>query len=153
MLVSACLLGHRCRWDGGENRDLELERVLGERGEIPVPCCPEEAGGLSTPRPPAWIEARGAAAVLDGAAQVVTEGGIDATQAFLAGADGALATCRARGITRADLKERSPSCGVRQTHVGGELVDGPGVCAERLAREGIEVLGGDGGRRAGEAGG
>ena len=63
----------------------------------------------------------------------------DVTEAFLNGAKGALDACRLHGIRIAYLKERSPSCGVCRTHVGGALVDGPGVTAALLAREGIEV--------------
>ena len=111
VLVSACLLGRRCRYDGRSNPDGPLQRALAAEGLEAVPYCPEEEGGLGTPRPPAWIEAGGAGAVLDGAGRVVTEAGEDVSEGFLAGARGALETCRARGITRAFLKERSPSCG------------------------------------------
>src|SRR5262245_29012211 len=93
VLVSACLLGRACRYDGRENRDRALERELAERGEIAVPFCPEEHGELGTPRPAAWIERTGAAAVLDGKERVLTEAGADVTRAFLRGAQGALETC------------------------------------------------------------
>ncbi len=73
------------------------------------------------------------------------ENGRDATDAFLAGARGALDLCRERGIRRAFLKERSPSCGVQCTHVDGEAVEGPGTTTELLTRAGIEVHGVDGG--------
>lgn len=146
VLVSACLLGTRCRYDGGSNPDGALERELAERGMRAVPFCPEEHGGLSTPRPPAWIEAADAAAVIDGKTRVVTDAGADVTEAFVAGAEGALATCRAHGIERAFLKERSPSCGVCQTHAAGKLVQGRGVTAELLERNGVEVRGVEGRR-------
>jgi uncharacterized protein YbbK (DUF523 family) len=146
VLVSACLLGTRCRYDGGSNPDRVLERELAERGMRAVPFCPEEHGGLGTPRPPAWIEGSDAAAVIDGKTRVVTDAGKDVTAAFLAGAEGALATCRAHGIARAFLKERSPSCGVCQTHAAGKLVQGRGVTAELLERNGIEVRGIEGRR-------
>jgi uncharacterized protein YbbK (DUF523 family) len=146
VLVSACLLGTRCRYDGGSNPDRALERELAERGMRAVPFCPEEHGGLGTPRPAAWIEEGGASEVVAGRGRVVTNAGADVTEAFLAGARGALSTCRAHGIARAFLKERSPSCGVCQTHVAGKLVDGPGVTAELLAQHGIEVRGVEGRR-------
>jgi uncharacterized protein YbbK (DUF523 family) len=139
VLVSACLLGRECRYDGRHNADAALVRELGERGFTPVPFCPEEAGELGTPRPPAWIERESAAAVLDGHDRVVTDSGADVTAQFLAGAAAALAACRAHGITRAFLKERSPSCGACQTHVAGALADGPGVTTELLRRNGVEV--------------
>lgn len=146
VLVSACLLGKRCRYDGRHNADGVLQRELERRGEHAVPFCPEEAGGLGTPRPAAWIEGRDAGAVIDGEDRVVTDSGADVTAQFRAGAEGALAECRVHGIERAYLKERSPSCGVRNTHVGGELVEGPGVTAELLARNGVSVEGVEGRR-------
>lgn len=146
MLVSACLLGRACRYDGRHNRDGALERLLAGRGERPVPFCPEEEGGLGTPRPAAWIAAEGGAAVVEGRSAVVTEDGRDVTAQFLEGALGALETCRRLGIARAYLKERSPSCGVCRTHVAGRLADGPGVTAALLARHGIETIGIEGRR-------
>lgn len=147
VLVSACLLGAECRYDGRHNRDSALERELAVRGLHAVPFCPEEHGGLGTPRPAAWIERESAEAVLDGSARVVTHAGVDVTSAFVKGADGALATCQAHGIRRAFLKERSPSCGSCATHVGGALVAGPGVTTALLQRNGIAVEGVEG-RRA-----
>jgi uncharacterized protein YbbK (DUF523 family) len=146
VLVSACLLGRACRYDGRHNDDRALARDLAAQGLRAVPFCPEEHGGLATPRPPAWIEARDAAAVLEGRDRVVTDAGADATAAFLAGAQGALELCRSEGIARAYLKERSPSCGVAATHVEGRAVAGPGVTAELLRRNGVEVLGVEGRR-------
>ncbi len=145
-LVSACLLGRRCRYDGRENRDGPLERALAKQGVTPVPFCPEEAGGLGTPRPPAWIESGGAAEVLAGRARVVTEGGDDVTAEFVTGAEGALELCRREGIERAYLKERSPSCGCRNTHVAGTLVEGPGITAELLRANRVQVEGVEGRR-------
>ncbi|HTF89985.1 MAG TPA: DUF523 domain-containing protein [Planctomycetota bacterium] len=147
VLVSACLMGRECRYDGRSNRDLALEAQLEQRGEAPVPFCPEEHGELGTPRPAAWIEGSGASAVIDGSKRVLTEAGVDVTAAFLRGALGALDVCQRFGIRRAYLKERSPSCGVCQTHAGGKLADGPGVTTAVLQREGIECLGVEG-RRA-----
>ncbi len=141
VLVSACLLGRECRYDGRHNRDSALERELDEQGLRAVPFCPEEHGGLGTPRPAAWIEARSAEHVLAGEARVVTDDGRDVTAEFVRGAEGALETCKTHAIRLALLKERSPSCGVAQTHVAGVAVDGPGVTAALLARHGIEVRG------------
>jgi uncharacterized protein YbbK (DUF523 family) len=69
----------------------------------------------------------------------VTDEGRDVTAQFVAGAEAALEACRARGITRAFLKERSPSCGACHTRVGGGLVEGPGVTTELLRRNGVIV--------------
>ncbi|MFN0007129.1 MAG: DUF523 domain-containing protein [Planctomycetota bacterium] len=139
VLVSACLLGRECRYDGSQNHDRALERELEAGGMRAVPFCPEEHGGLGTPRPPAWIEKESAAAVLDGGARVVTDVGVDVTAQFVEGAKGALAACREHGIRLAFLKERSPSCGSCNTHVGRTLASGPGVTTELLWRNGIEV--------------
>jgi uncharacterized protein YbbK (DUF523 family) len=146
VLVSACLLGRECRYDGRHNRDNALERELAARGLRAVAFCPEEHGGLGTPRPAAWIEAGGAGAVLDGSARVVTDAGVDVTEGFLRGARGALETCAVHAIRRAFLKERSPSCGVHNTHADGRLVAGPGVTAELLRRHGVAVEGVEGRR-------
>ena len=146
VLVSACLIGRYCRYDGRTNQDRVLEVELARDGLRAVPFCPEEHGGLGTPRPPASISAGDAAAVLEGRASVRTDAGADVTRAFLDGARGALELCRAQGITRAYLKERSPSCGLRQTHVDGRLTEGPGITSALLAREGIEVRGVEGRR-------
>ena len=104
VLVSACLLGRECRYDGRHNRDGELERELAARGLEAVPFCPEEAGGLGTPRAAAWIEQGGAAAVLDGRSRMVDERGADVTAEFVAGARGGARAVPRRGA-RAGLLE------------------------------------------------
>jgi uncharacterized protein YbbK (DUF523 family) len=139
VLVSACLLGRECRYDGRANTDGALERELAARGLEAVPFCPEEHGGLGTPRPPAWIETKSAAGVLDGRDRVVTDERVDVTAQFVEGARGALALCNLRGIKRAFLKERSPSCGTCNTHAANRVVEGPGVTTELLRRNGIDV--------------
>lgn len=138
-LVSACLLGRECRHDARANTDGVLARELAAQGLVPVPFCPEEHGGLGTPRPPAWIERESAAAVLDGRDRVVTDAGRDVTLEFVRGAQGALDACRAHGIVQAFLKARSPSCGSSHTHVANQVVPGRGVTAELLERHGIAV--------------
>lgn len=146
VLVSACLLGRECRYDGAHNADSRLTRALEARGERAVPFCPEEHGGLGTPRPPAWIESKDAKAVLAGEARVVTHEGVDVTANFIEGARGALAACTESGAKRAYLKERSPSCGACSTHVAGALTEGPGVTTALLQSAGIEVEGVEGRR-------
>ncbi|MCL4133296.1 UNVERIFIED_CONTAM: hypothetical protein GTU68_012621 [Idotea baltica] len=147
VLVSACLLGCECRYDGRHNRDERLEDELLARGEVAESFCPEERGGLPTPRPAAWIESQSAAEVLEGKDRLVTNAGADVTPEFRKGAEAALARCRELGIETAYLKERSPSCGVKSTHVNGELVEGHGVTAELLHHAGIRIVGIEG-RRA-----
>ncbi|MDP6410883.1 MAG: DUF523 domain-containing protein [Planctomycetota bacterium] len=145
VLVSACLLGRPCRYDGRSRPDEPLARALEAEGVAVLGFCPEEEGGLPTPRPPASLTGEGAAAVLDGHGRVLTDGGADVTAAFVAGAEAALAACRAHLVRRAFLKERSPSCGVETTHVAGARVEGRGVTTELLARAGLCVEGVEGG--------
>ncbi len=147
VLVSACLLGTNCRYDA---RPLipreELVRMAAEGRALPV--CPEEAGGLPTPREPAEIllcegGGRGSGEdVLAGRARVLTASGRDVTEAYLAGARHALAVARAAGCARAYLKARSPSCGAGDYGAcgapGGASADG--VAAALLRRAGIETI-------------
>lgn len=140
ILISACLIGCHCRYDGGANRIDELQAMVG-RGEA-IPVCPEQMGGLSTPRPPAQIVGGEGKDVLEGRARVLTDGGADVTEAFLKGAKEALRMARLVGATRAILKERSPSCGSSLiydgTFTGGKKA-GRGVTAALFETEGIRV--------------
>jgi uncharacterized protein YbbK (DUF523 family) len=139
VLVSACLLGVRCRYDGGAcSRDAVLELA---RQVTVVPVCPEQLGGLATPRPAAEIESGTGEEVLAGKAAVLDEEGKDLSEAFLKGAAEALALAKLTGCRSAVLKERSPSCGVREIVREGEKHPGPGITAALLAREGLRVLG------------
>ena len=131
LLISACLLGIPCRYDGASKPQSWVEK-LAERHEL-VPVCPEQLGGLPTPRPPA--ERR------DG--RVVTQSG-DVTEQYLRGAEETLKLCKLLGCEAAVLKERSPSCGRGQVYDGtfsGTLTAGDGVTAELLAAHGILVYG------------
>ena len=140
-LVSACLLGICTRYDG---RCCPVPQLiqLAARG-LAVPVCPEVAGGLPIPRPPAEIVGGDGQAVLDGRARVLTIEGEDVTNAFLAGARQALETAQRLGIRQAVLKEDSPSCGGRRIYDGtfsGRTVSGQGVAAALLQHNGITVL-------------
>lgn len=134
ILVSRCLLGEPCRYDGKSKPVEELLR-LALQGHVLVPVCPEEDGGLPTPRPPAEIQADG---------RVVNREGTDVTAEYRSGAQKALETARKYGCTAAVLKEKSPSCGHCRVYDGsftGTLRAGQGVTAELLTRNGIRVLG------------
>lgn len=140
LLVSACLLDICTAYDGGSSPHQAL-RALAARGRV-VPICPEVAGGLPVPRPPAEIRDGEGADVLDGRARVVTAGGQDVTAQYLAGAQTALEIARRLGLRRAVLKSRSPSCGVGRIYDGTfthRLRPGDGVTAALLKREGIAV--------------
>lgn len=134
ILVSRCLLGEPCRYDG-KSKPVEALLYLAVNGDVLVPVCPEVDGGLPTPRPPAEIQPDG---------RVVNREGQDVTAEYRKGAQHALETARKYGCTVAVLKEKSPSCGHCRVYDGsftGTLIDGQGVTAELLARHGIRVLG------------
>jgi len=140
LLVSACLVGIPCRYDGGSCPHDQLQ-ALAARGGV-LPFCPEVGGGLPTPRPPAEIQGGDGGDVLEGQARVVNVEGKDVTAEFLAGAREALRIARRWGVQEAVLKARSPSCGVGQIYDGsfsGRLVEGDGVTTALLKREGIIV--------------
>jgi uncharacterized protein YbbK (DUF523 family) len=110
---------------------------------LAVPFCPEVAGGLPIPRPPAEIVGGDGQAVLDRQARVLTIEGEDVTEAFLAGACQALETAQRLDIRQAVFKEDSPSCGCHRSYDGtfsGRRVPGQGVAAALLRRNGITVL-------------
>ena len=132
ILISACLLGVSCRYDGASKTQPWAEK-LAERYEL-VPVCPEQLGGLPTPRSPS--ERRGD--------RVVMNTGADVTEPYQRGAEAALRLCRLLGCEAAILKERSPSCGCGTIYDGtftGTLTSGNGVTAERLMRSGIRIYG------------
>lgn len=130
MLISACLLGVECRYDGGSQALAELDALL-ERYEL-IPVCPEQLGGLPTPRTPA--ERQGD--------RVVNREGTDVTEAFSRGADQACHIARLYGARLALLKARSPSCGCGEIYDGsfsGRKIPGSGITAEKLTAMGIRV--------------
>ncbi|KFZ36764.1 hypothetical protein HR45_14165 [Shewanella mangrovi] len=133
VLVSACLLGQRVRYDGGDNRlQHPLLTQLSHEQRI-VPFCPECAGGLATPREPA--EQRGT--------QVITRSGRDVTAEFHRGAELALQVAQQHDVVMALLKARSPSCGVGSIYDGQfqrQLIAGNGVTAARLQAAGIKTF-------------
>ncbi|WP_417044749.1 DUF523 domain-containing protein [Dysosmobacter sp.] len=132
LLISACLLGCRCRYDGASKAQ-PLAAALAKQHEL-VPVCPEQLGGLATPRPPA--ERRGD--------RVVTEAGADVTAQYRRGAEEALVLYQMLGCDAAVLKERSPSCGHGQIYDGtftGTLTRRDGVTSELLAQHRVPVYG------------
>lgn len=142
ILVSACLLGQPVRYDGGAFAPALLLQRWHRQGRI-IALCPEQAGGLATPRPPAEIAGGQGGAVLDGRIPVLTVHGLDVTTAFIAGAKVALQLVAEHGIRYALLKARSPSCGNHETYDGsfsGVRVAGEGVAAAALRRQGVQVF-------------
>lgn len=133
IIVSACLAGYRCRYDGKIIPDEEIVALVKEGGAIPV--CPEMMGGLPCPRVPAERTKDGL--------RVVTREGKDVTEAFICGAFEALRMAKLYGCDRAILKAKSPSCGCGQIYDGtfsGTLRSGDGVTAELFKENGITVL-------------
>ena len=141
VLLSTCLIGVHTMWNGETNQvDDLVERV---RSGQAVFLCPEQLGGLTTPREPAEIEpGKTARDVLAGNGRVISNTGKDFTAQYVRGAQEALALCRKTGIETAILAATSPSCGSTQTYDGTHSValrPGRGVTAELLAQNGIRV--------------
>ena len=130
ILVSACLLGINCRYKGDSRL---CERIVALRkAHTLIPVCPEQLGGLATPRDPAEQQ--------DG--KVITRTGRDVSEQYLSGAKAALAIAQLNQVKYAILKSRSPSCGSGQIYDGsfsGRLIPGDGVCAALLKANGINV--------------
>ncbi len=147
VIVSACLLGINCKYNGGNNRD-PLVVELFKRG-VAVPLCPEQLGGLPTPRPPAKIAGGDGLAVIQGKARVRTVDGsdLDVTENFLKGAYETLfvAELLSDSCVACVLKEKSPSCGVKRIYrfESDDLKEGMGVTAALLHSKGFKILSSD----------
>lgn len=139
-LVSACLAGCRCRYDQQPRTHAAIVTLMAKGQAVPI--CPEQMGGLPTPRPPCEIVGGSGEDVLDGRARVVDCEGRDVTPAFLAGAQETLRIAHLVGASEAILKERSPSCGAYLVYDGsftGIVRSGQGVTAALLRRNGVRV--------------
>ncbi len=133
MIISACLLGEPCRYDG-KSKPIEQVEALQKRYQL-LPICPECMGGLPTPRPPAELQQDG---------RVVNCEGRDVTEQYRRGAEIAWRIARQEGCALALLKEKSPSCGCGEIYDGsfsGRLIPGDGVAAALLQKHGIAVYG------------
>ena len=134
ILVSACLLGICCRYDGKGNPNEAVLSLLNREDVVLIPVCPEQLGGMSTPRIPSER--------LD--VRVVNRAGEDVTDHFLRGAEEALRLAKLYNCQTAIMKERSPSCGCGRIYDGsfsGTLTEGNGMTAELLLQNGIQVFG------------
>ena len=132
ILISGCLLGVCCRYDGASKPHPSAEE-LSKKHEL-VPVCPEQLGGLATPRPPAERQGE----------RIIAKTGVDVTAQYRRGAEEALRLCCLLGCEAAVLKERSPSCGSGEIYDGTftrTLVSGNGVTAELFLKHGIPVYG------------
>ena len=130
-LISGCLIGENCKYNGGNNLE-NIAKALFDKG-LALSVCPEQLGGLSTPRIPA--ERIGD--------KVISENGIDVTKEYNKGAQITLKVALENNIKIAILQARSPSCGSKQIYDGtfsGTLVDGEGKTAQLLKANGIKVI-------------
>ena len=140
VLVSACLLGIPTRYDGKAKRCEAVLDYLERNNLVAVPVCPEQLAGMTTPRAKTFFKKGNGEDVLNGEGQVVSETGADMNRVFCKGAQLTLQVARLSHCRQAILKERSPSCGVRRIYLGNDRVDGIGVAAALLKREGIDVI-------------
>ena len=131
ILVSACLLGENCKYNGGNNRNERVLRYV--QGHEVIPVCPEVLGGLPCPRKPVeWVGER-----------VLTRNGDDCTENFRIGVQKALEVIADQQVDLAILQSRSPTCGVKQIYDGtfsGVRIDGQGALAKALAARGIPLM-------------
>lgn len=134
ILVSACLLGTPCRYDGKSKPHRLVQAFLKASHARVIPICPEVMGGLLTPRPPAEIQPDG---------RVRTQSGLDVTDAYDQGAEKVLHLAQKEGADLVILQAKSPSCGVSSRYDGSftkTLVKEPGITARLLKAHGFQLL-------------
>jgi len=140
-LCSACLLGIECRYDAKNNLEIASTRLLEEykKGLI-IPVCPEQLGGLPTPREPSEIQGMSGERVLDGQCKVLNKKGVDVTTQFVKGAHEVLKIAQTLGIKEFIGVQKSPSCSSEQIYDGTfnkKLTNGNGITTALLKRNGI----------------
>ncbi|HCF51442.1 MAG TPA: DUF523 domain-containing protein [Syntrophomonas sp.] len=141
LLISACLCGLECKYDGSSNPHQVFAEML-RAGRV-IPICPEQLGGLATPREPAEISGGAGKEVLRGQARVLNKSGADVSAAFVRGAEQTLKIAQAVNPSLIILKSRSPSCGVGSVYDGSfsaKLQTGDGVTAALLKKHGFAVI-------------
>ena len=138
ILVSACLLGLNCRFNGRSKATESLITSL--KNTHTIPFCPEQLGGLPTPRHRAWITHGDGKDVLEGRSKVIDEANNDVTAQFIKGAIETEKLVTLFNIKKAYLKSKSPSCGVGKIYLNKKLVTGNGVCATILLQKNIELI-------------
>ncbi len=137
VLVSACLLGINCRYDGG----CSAQALHMLKNEIPIPICPEQLGGLPTPREPADLCGGSGKDILKGNGRILgRKTGNDCTLNFIRGAQETLKIASLFSCKKAILKDKSPSCGYGKIYLDGKLANGNGVTAELLAENGLKIM-------------
>ena len=140
IMISACLLGINCRYDGILAPWNSLLEWL-SREHIPfIPFCPEQLGGLPTPRPPSFLISGNGNHVFQGIATVEDSCGKDLTASFIRGAEQAFHIASISGCATAIMKDKSPSCGLSATRCKTGSFFGPGVTAAMLLSKGIKII-------------
>ncbi|MEA2103011.1 MAG: DUF523 domain-containing protein [Thermodesulfobacteriota bacterium] len=137
VLVSACLLGFACRYDGTSKSDIDDGLI---NGALCVPICPEQMGGLPTPRDASVFIGGHGQDVIAGRARLEDVQGRDVTQNFILGALHACRVAELVGADRAILKEKSPSCGTHMVTVDGLIRPGIGVTAAMFLDSGMQIM-------------
>ena len=141
ILVSACLLGINCKYNGDNNKNEQVEKYLEDKKFILV--CPEQLGGMSTPRNPSEIINLDEDNVIEGNTIVINNKNLDVTEEFKKGALETLKIAKIYGCKKAILKEGSPSCGSSFIYDGsfkGKKVNGSGVTTSLLRQNSIVVI-------------
>ncbi len=131
ILVSACLLGTNCKYNGSNNKNNKVLEYIKDKEVIPI--CPEIMGGLPTPRTPSELKNN----------KVITKEGIDVTSNYLKGAEEVLYLAKLFNVKKAILKSKSPSCGKNKIYDGtfnNNLIDGMGITAKLLTDNNIEII-------------
>ena len=140
ILVSACLLGLPTRYDGKAKRSQEVLDYLQRENLTPIPVCPEQLAGMTTPRDKTFFQSGDGQAVLAGNGEAVSENGRSMNDIFCRGAKMTLEIARLSGCRRALLKEGSPSCGVHRVYLGEDKVAGMGVTSALLISSDLDVI-------------
>ena len=143
ILVSSCLLGLKTRYDGTDNYSQPVIEHIRKNRLIPIPVCPEQLSGLSTPRPKCWFSRGDGEAVLSGNGELKSEEGKEVTQVFLHGAEECLKLATLAGCKMAILQQRSPSCGSQKVYLNEQLIEGVGVTTALLVKNGLKVFADD----------
>lgn len=140
-LVSACLLGIKCTWNGKSKKNKKIIKL--SKKEVLIPVCPEQLGGLPTPRIPQEIQGCSGEKVLDGKCKVKNKIGKDVTKQFIKGAKETLKIAKLFKVKEFIGKSKSPSCGCGKIYDGtfsGKLIKGDGVTTALLKKNGIKVI-------------
>ena len=138
VLVSGCLIGLNCRYDCKLKNTRNLDKILS--GKIVIPVCPEQLGGLPTPRPPQSFQGGDGYAVLAGKAKLININGEDTTIQFIKGAEEVLKIALLNGVKTVYFKQSSPACGCGNIYIGDKKASGTGVATALLLQNSIKVI-------------